>query len=70
LGRIQLDEPCLVACTALEIAVSPICGAGYPCANPELVAAISAAGGIGVVQPLSLIYVHAFPGRIGYKLDQ
>jgi len=30
----------------------------YPCSNPELVAAVSEAGGIGVIQPLSLTYVH------------
>ena len=35
-----------------------ICGAMYPCSNPELVAAASEAGGIGIVQPLSLVYVH------------
>jgi len=31
-----------------------ICGAMYPCSNPELVAAASEAGGIGIIQPLSL----------------
>ncbi len=36
------------------IEVPIICGAMYPCSNPELVAAVSAAGGIGVVQPISL----------------
>ena len=36
-----------------------ICGAMYPCSNPELVAAVSAAGGLGVIQPLSLAYVHS-----------
>jgi nitronate monooxygenase len=35
-------------------------GPMYPCSNPELVAAVSAAGGIGVVQPLSLTYVHGY----------
>jgi nitronate monooxygenase len=30
----------------------------YPCSNPELVAAVSEAGGIGIVQPVSMIYVH------------
>lgn len=37
-----------------------ICGAMYPCSNPELVAAASEAGGIGVIQPLSLVYVHGY----------
>ena len=33
-------------------------GAMYPCSNPELVAAVSEAGGIGILQPVSLTYVH------------
>lgn len=37
-----------------------ICGPMYPCSNPELIAAVSEAGGIGVVQPLSLMYVHGY----------
>ncbi|MEM1283637.1 MAG: nitronate monooxygenase [Chlamydiota bacterium] len=37
-----------------------ICGAMFPCSNPELVAAASEAGGIGIVQPLSLTYVHGY----------
>ena len=40
----------------------------YPCSNPELVAAVSAAGGIGVVQPLSMIYVYRHDFREGLKL--
>lgn len=40
------------------IEVPLICGAMYPCSNPELVAAVSEAGGIGVIQPVSLAYVH------------
>ncbi|MEN9825311.1 MAG: hypothetical protein RI953_1056 [Pseudomonadota bacterium] len=35
-----------------------ICGAMYPCSNPELVAAVSEAGGMGIIQPLSLVFVH------------
>jgi nitronate monooxygenase len=45
-----------------------ICGAMYPCSNPELVAAVSEAGGIGVVQPLSLTYVHGHAYRAGLAL--
>ena len=45
-----------------------ICGAMYPCSNPELVAAVSEAGGIGVLQPLSLVYVHRHEFRSGLKL--
>ena len=37
-----------------------ICGAMYPCSNPELVAAVSEAGGLGIIQPLSLTYVHGY----------
>lgn len=35
-------------------------GPMYPCSNPELVAAISEAGAMGVIQPLSLTYVHGY----------
>jgi nitronate monooxygenase len=39
----------------------------YPCSNPELVAAVSEAGGIGVVQPVSLTYVHGHEYREGLR---
>jgi len=52
----------------LHIEVPLICGAMYPCTNPELVAAVSDAGGIGVVQPLSMIYVYGHDLREGLKL--
>jgi nitronate monooxygenase len=39
----------------------------YPCSNPELVAAVSEAGGIGVIQPLSLSYVHGYEFRAGLR---
>ncbi|MES2614621.1 MAG: nitronate monooxygenase [Bdellovibrionota bacterium] len=45
-----------------------ICGAMYPCSNPELVAAASEAGGIGVMQPLSMVFVHKHDFRAGLKL--
>ena len=45
-----------------------VCGAMYPCSNPELVAAVSEAGGIGVVQPISLTYVHGHDFREGLRL--
>lgn len=47
----------------LGIDIPLICGPMYPASNPELVAAVSKAGGIGVIQPLSLVYVH------GYSFD-
>ncbi len=37
-----------------------ICGPMYPCSNPELVAAASQAGIMGVLQPLTLTYVNGF----------
>lgn len=45
-----------------------ICGAMYPCSNVELVAAVSEAGGIGVVQPLSMVFVHRHDFREGLRL--
>jgi nitronate monooxygenase len=45
-----------------------ICGAMYPCSNPELVAAASDAGGIGIVQPISMTYVHGHELRAGIRL--
>ena len=50
------------------IEVPLICGAMYPCSNPELVAAVSAAGAIGVVQPVSMTYVHGHDYREGLRL--
>lgn len=49
------------------IEVPLICGAMYPCSNPELVAAASEAGGIGILQPLSLTYVHGYGFREGLR---
>ena len=50
------------------IEVPLICGAMYPCSNPELVAAVSEAGGLGIVQPISLTYVHGHEFREGLRL--
>ncbi|MEZ4422529.1 MAG: nitronate monooxygenase [Gemmatimonadota bacterium] len=44
-----------------------ICGPMYPCSNPELVAAVSEAGGLGVLQPVSLTYVHGYDFREGIR---
>ncbi|MGI9324854.1 MAG: NAD(P)H-dependent flavin oxidoreductase [Pseudomonadales bacterium] len=44
----------------LGIELPIICGAMYPCSNVELVAAASEAGGIGIVQPISLTYVFGY----------
>src|SRR5258705_11442058 len=52
----------------LGIEVPLICGGRYPCSNAELGAAVSAPGGIGVVQPLSMIYVYGQDLREGLRL--
>lgn len=44
-----------------------ICGAMYPCSNPELVAAASQGGGIAIVQPVSMTFVHGYDLREGIK---
>ncbi|MDZ4390834.1 MAG: nitronate monooxygenase [Gemmatimonadales bacterium] len=49
------------------VEVPLICGPMYPCSNPELVAAVSAAGALGVVQPISLTYVHGRDFREGLR---
>jgi nitronate monooxygenase len=49
------------------VTVPLICGPMYPCSNPELVAAVSAAGGLGIVQPISLTYVHGYEFRAGLQ---
>lgn len=43
-------------------------GPMYPCSNPELVAAVSAAGGLGIMQPISLTYVYGHEFREGIRL--
>ncbi len=45
-----------------------ICGPMYPCSNPELVGAVSRAGALGIVQPISLTYVHGHDFRAGLQL--
>ena len=54
--------------TDAGIALPIIGGAMYPCSNPELVAAVSEAGAIGIVQPVSLTYVHGHDFREGLRL--
>jgi nitronate monooxygenase len=49
------------------IEIPLLCGAMYPCSNPELVAAVSEAGGMGIVQPISMIYVHGHDLREGFR---
>ena len=57
-------------CRDAAIELPIICGAMYPCSNPELVGAVSAAGGIGIIQPISLTYVHGHDFREGVRLAQ
>ena len=54
-------------CQDLRLILPIIGGAMYPCSNPELVAAVSEAGGLGMVQPLSLTYVHGHEFRAGLR---
>lgn len=49
------------------IEVPLICGAMYPCSNPELIAAVSEAGGVGVIQPISMQFVHRRELREGIR---
>jgi nitronate monooxygenase len=53
--------------THARIAVPVICGAMYPCSNWQLVAAASAAGGIGIVQPITLTFVQKLDYREGLR---
>lgn len=54
-------------CAQAGIDVPVICGPMYPCSNPELVAAVSEAGGLGIIQPISLTYVHGHDFREGIR---
>jgi nitronate monooxygenase len=50
-----------------HIRVPLICGPMYPCSNVKLVAAVSEAGGLGVVQPVSLTFVEGLEFRQGLQ---
>ena len=64
MSAVTLDTP-LSRHAGIEVPL--IGGAMYPCGNPELVAAVSEAGGIGIVQPVSLTYVHKREFRAGLR---
>ncbi|MDH5758795.1 MAG: nitronate monooxygenase [Gemmatimonadota bacterium] len=49
------------------VAVPLICGPMYPCSNPELVGAVSRAGGLGAIQPAALTFVHGYEFRAGVR---
>jgi len=48
--------------------VPVICGPMYPGSNPELIAAVSDAGGFGVVQPVSMTALYGHDFREGLQL--
>ncbi len=64
----ELSTAAAAFCKQLGIRYPVIGGAMYPCSNPELTAAVSAAGGIGILQPISLTYVHGHEYRAGIRL--
>lgn len=45
-----------------------ICGPMYPGSNPELVAAVTEAGGMGVMQPISMTHIYGHDFRKGIQL--
>ena len=52
--------------TGAEVPI--VCGPMYPGSNPELVAAVSEAGGFGVVQPVALTSLYGHDFREGLRL--
>jgi nitronate monooxygenase len=50
------------------VKVPLICGPMYPGSNPELVSAVSAAGGLGVMQPISMTHIYGHDFRKGLQL--
>ena len=50
------------------VSVPVVCGPMYPGSNPELIAAVSEAGGLGVVQPVTMTYVYKHDFREGLQL--
>ncbi len=55
----------LTAQTGINVPV--ICGPMFPCSNPELVAAVSQAGGLGMIQPMALTSIHKYDFREGLR---
>lgn len=51
-----------------KVDVPVVCGPMYPGSNPELVAAVSEAGGLGVVQPVTMTYAYQHDFREGLQL--
>lgn len=61
-------DPTQTLLDQLGIEVPVICGPMYPGSNPELVAAVSEAGGMGVVQPVTMTQVYGHDFRAGLRL--
>lgn len=68
MNQLQLPEAAQKFVDLLGIDYPIIGGPMYPCSNPELVAAVSAAGGLGIMQPISLTYVYGHDFRTGIRL--
>ena len=68
MSALQLPPAAQAFTRTLGIRYPIIGGPMYPCSNPELVAAVSAAGGLGVMQPISLTYVYGHDFREGIRL--
>lgn len=65
IGNRELVDSRLLSHAGIQVPL--ICGAMYPCSNPELVAAVSEAGAIGILQPVSLTYVYGYDFREGIR---
>ncbi|MFV2056895.1 MAG: NAD(P)H-dependent flavin oxidoreductase [Thiohalomonadales bacterium] len=61
------SSSCNLFTQSAGIEVPLICGPMYPCSNPELVAAVSEAGALGIVQPIALSYVHGYDFEVGLR---
>ena len=66
--NVHSTQPSTALADAAGIELPLLCGAMYPCSNPELVAAVSEAGGLGILQPISLTWVHGHDFREGVRL--
>ncbi len=67
-GTRSVIETALTRHAGVELPL--LCGAMFPCSNPELVGAVSACGGLGILQPVSLTFVHKHEYRDGIRLMQ
>lgn len=65
-----MKKPLFDLANILGIKVPMIAGPMYPCSNPELVAAVSRSGAMGVIQPVSLTYVYGYDFKKGVQKIQ